>query len=104
MIKFFLVLICAALAVVLLTYGTVSPCVIVRVQVLQQAAREGGFGVIASALPDGIIDSIITSQYGSLSPGRCIAIAMQGSPLHSEASRQQASTSITKPQATHQAG
>lgn len=69
-----------ALLIVLLKFGTIDPCGIVRAEVRQEAAREGGFGVVASALPDGVIDSIIAAQYGALSPGRCIALAFTGAP------------------------
>jgi hypothetical protein len=70
----------AGMLIVVLKFGTPDPCGIVRAQIRQQAAREGGFGVVASALPDDVIDSIIVALYGPLSPGRCIALAFAGAP------------------------
>jgi hypothetical protein len=83
MTKPFLILLAAAgaaLLVVLLKFGTIDPCGILRAQIRQDAAREGGFGVVASALPDSVIDGIMAVQYGPLSPGRCIALAFAGAP------------------------
>jgi hypothetical protein len=69
------------LLIVFLKFGTIDPCGILRVEVRQEAAREDSFGgVIASALPDSIIDGIIAIQYGPLSPGRCIALAFSVAP------------------------
>jgi hypothetical protein len=82
-----------AIGELLLLYGTISPCGIVRAQVRQEAEREGGFGVIATALPDGVIDSFIASRYGTLSPASCLAIALTGSPLRSTPARRQTSAS-----------
>jgi hypothetical protein len=71
----------AALLTVLLKFGTIDPCGILRAQIRQEAAREGGFGgFVGSALPDVVVDGIIASQYGPLSPGRCIVLALQGPP------------------------
>jgi len=65
----------------LLKFGTLAPCGIVRAEVRQAAAREGGFGVVAGVLPDAVIDSIVAAQYGPLSPPRCIVLAFHGTPL-----------------------
>jgi hypothetical protein len=89
-----------ALVVVLLKFGTIDPCGIVRAEARQEAEREGGFGVVAAALPDGVIDSIIAARYGPLSPGRCIAIALafRGTPSQAPAARQQRTSAPIKPQ------
>lgn len=66
-------------AAVLLQYGTLSPCGVLRAQIREQAAREGGFGgFLANALPDSVIDGMLAAQYGSLSPGRCLSLALSG--------------------------
>lgn len=76
----------AGLLFILLKFGTIDPCGIVRAEVRQAAERAGGFGgVVAAALPDSVIDSIIAAQYGPLSPGRCISLAFEGAPLQAPA-------------------
>jgi hypothetical protein len=81
MTKFIAIALATVLLAALLDYGALAPCGIVRAQVRQQGERVGGFGVLAAALPDGVIDSIIAAHYGPLSPGRCIALAFGGAPL-----------------------
>jgi hypothetical protein len=71
----------ALCAVLLLKFGTIDPCGILRAQIRQDAAREGGFGVVASALPNVVIDGIITEHYGPLSPGRCLVLSIDRAPL-----------------------
>jgi hypothetical protein len=80
MTKIFLVLVVVAgaallLMIVWLNFGTIDPCGVLRARLRQEAEREGGFGAVVAALPDGVVDSIIVAQYGPLSPGRCIALA-----------------------------
>ena len=99
--KFILIILAAVAVVVLLKFGTIDPCGIVRAEVRQEAQREGGFGVLASVLPDGVIDSIIAAQYGQLSPGRCIALAFQGTPLRSPATPPPVSSAPAEPQVEH---
>jgi hypothetical protein len=50
-------------------FGTISPCGVLREAVRQ---RDG----LAAVLPDGIVDLGLAGQYGTLSPGRCLAILM----------------------------
>lgn len=76
--------------VVLLRFGTVSPCGILREEVRQAAAREGGLGVLASAMPDGLLDGLIESQSGPLSPGRCLVLVVSGPPVRPPVARIQA--------------
>jgi hypothetical protein len=53
----------------------------VRHEIRQAAAREGGFGgFIASALPDAVIDAIVAQEYGPLSPGRCLSLVLGRTP------------------------
>jgi hypothetical protein len=75
-----LALAAATLLVVGFTYGTIDPCGILRAKIRAEASREGGVGAIASMLPDGIIDGLVAAKYGTLSPGRCIALAFEGPP------------------------
>lgn len=99
MTKLFLTTLGAAIVVALLKFGTIDPCGIVRAEVRQEAEREGGFGgAVAAALPDGVIDSIIAAQYGPLSPGRCIVLALRRTPSQAPAEQQRALEPV-RPQA-----
>jgi hypothetical protein len=74
------------LLIVVLKFGTIDPCGIVRAEVRQQAVREGQFAqVLAAVIPDSVIDAMIASQYGQLTPGRCISLAFAGVPPHAPA-------------------
>jgi hypothetical protein len=79
------VLIGGGLSVLALKFGTVTPCGILRAEIRQEAAREGGFGLVASALPDSAIDAILAAQFGPMSPGRCIQVALSGPPVRPQA-------------------
>ncbi len=50
-------------------FGTLSPCSVVR----DTARRLNGLAVLLS---DDTLDQIIEAQYGTLSPGRCVAIML----------------------------
>ena len=50
-------------------FGTLSPCGVLRETVRQ---RDG----LAAVLPDSIVDLALAGQYGTLSPGRCLAVLM----------------------------
>lgn len=54
---------------VYLTFGTLSPCGILREQVRAQEP-------MAKLLPDFVIDAAIESKFGAMSPGRCITMAI----------------------------
>ena len=58
-----------AAVIVYLHFGSLSPC-----GVLREAVRERGG--LAAILPDDIVDLGIAGQYGSMSPGRFIAVLM----------------------------
>jgi hypothetical protein len=64
-----------ALLIVLLKFGTINPCGIVR----EQVRREGG--VLTSLLPDAVIDALIAGQNGPLSPARCMTLAFTKVPI-----------------------
>jgi hypothetical protein len=69
-------------AVLYLDYGTVAPCGILRERFRQQVVREGGQlgGFVATAMPDNVLDGLIASQYGPLSPGHCVSLLVKGAP------------------------
>ncbi len=69
------------LLILILKFGTVTPCGILRAEIRQEAARKGGLGVLLAALPDSIIDGLLVAQYGPMSPGRCIELALSGAPV-----------------------
>lgn len=71
-------------AAVFYTYGTLSPCGVLREQVRQ---RDG----LAAVLPDSVVDLAIAGQYGAMSPGRCLGILLeqQGAAKPAQTSLQQ---------------
>ena len=64
-----------------LEFGTITPCGILHAQLRKEAAQEGGLGVLLSAIPDGVIDAILEAQFGPMSPGRCLQLALSGAPV-----------------------
>ena len=80
------ILIGGGLSVFALKFGTVTPCGILRAEIRQEAAREGGFGLVVSALPDSAIDAILAAQFGPMSPGRCMQLAIAGPPIRPQTS------------------
>jgi hypothetical protein len=94
--KLLLIIPGVVLLAVLLQYGTLDPCGIVRAKIRQEAAREGGFGgFLASALPDAVINGLLEAQYGPLSPGRCIGLAFMGPLPQAPAGQPPQSTFVT---------
>jgi hypothetical protein len=55
--------------VVYLSFGTLSPCGMLRENVRKHDS-------MAAILPDGLVDAALAAQYGALSPGRCISILL----------------------------
>jgi hypothetical protein len=76
-----IVLVGAGLLILTMVFGTVTPCGILRAELRNEATREGGFGLILSALPDGAIDALLATQFGPLSPGRCLQLALSGGSI-----------------------
>jgi hypothetical protein len=72
-------------AAVFFSFGTLSPCGVLRETVRQ---RDG----LAAILPDSVVDLAIAGQYGALSPGRCLGILLEqrGVTKPAQASLQQA--------------
>jgi hypothetical protein len=58
--------------VLYLSFGTLSPCGMLR----ETVRRHDG---LAALLPNALVDAALEGQYGALSPGRCIAILVNGS-------------------------
>src|SRR5437764_1404159 len=56
---------------VYLSFGTLSPCGMLRENVRKHDA-------LAAALPDSVVDLALVAQYGALSPGQCLSILMNG--------------------------
>jgi hypothetical protein len=54
-------------------FGTLSPCGALRETVRKQDG-------LARILPDGVVDAVIESNAGPLSPGRCLALLVGGQP------------------------
>jgi hypothetical protein len=71
MLKTFLAIGLVIGAVLYLSYGTLSPCGVLRETVRQ---KDG----MAAILPDGLVDAALVAQYGALNPGRCIGILFNG--------------------------
>ena len=88
------------LLVVVLRFGTVEPCGILRAQIRHEAIREGGFTATVALLPDSVIDGLIAAaQDAPLSPGRCLALAFTGMPTPPPAAQPRASALVTPPAA-----
>lgn len=69
-----------AFGAVLYRFGTLSPCGIVREQVREEGVRQGDFaGALASLVPDSVLDAMITAAGGLPTPGRCLALLLNGS-------------------------
>lgn len=52
-------------------YGTLSPCGALRETVRKQSS-------LARILPDGVVDAVMEGNIGELSPGRCLALLING--------------------------
>lgn len=69
--KIFLALVTLFILVVYLSFGTLSPCGVLR----ENVRKHDG---MAAILPDGLVDAFLADRYGALSPGRCISILLNG--------------------------
>ena len=59
-------------------YGTLSPCGILRVEIREHAARQGGADAfLVNAMSDNLLDTALAAQYGPLTPGRCLGIVVR---------------------------
>jgi hypothetical protein len=84
----------ALIAVAVWSFGTLSPCGMLRESVRQ---RDG----LAAVLPDSIVDLALAGQYGALSPGHCLTILMNDLstpvPNTAQASRPQTAQPVPRP-------
>src|SRR5258708_21007896 len=72
----------AATGLMLFQYGTLSPCGMLRVEARQQTAHEGGGGaLLATALSDSLLDTLLGARYGPLTPGRCLELVLRREPV-----------------------
>jgi hypothetical protein len=99
----------ASCGAILLKFGTLSPCGIVREQLREEGIREGSFaGVVAAVMPDSVLDAMITAAVGTPTPGRCLALLVnhrQSGPSQTQVSRQMPiATHTQQPQTERLAG
>jgi hypothetical protein len=67
-----LAVLAAAIAVILVaTFGTLSPCGILR----ENERKQDG---LAAILPDAIVDAALAAKYGSLTPRNCVGLLLSG--------------------------
>jgi hypothetical protein len=57
--------------IVYFSFGTLSPCGMLRETVRKQDG-------MAAILPDSLVDAFLAGQYGALNPGRCVGILLNG--------------------------
>jgi hypothetical protein len=62
---------------VFLSFGTLSPCGLLRQNLREQDQ-------LAAVLPDSVLDVALAAQYGSLTPGRCLNVLLQNKRAHVE--------------------
>ncbi|QOZ33219.1 hypothetical protein XH92_17340 [Bradyrhizobium sp. CCBAU 53421] len=77
---------------VLLVFGTVSPCGMLREVQRKQDS-------VAAVLPDAVLDLALAAKYGSLTPGKCVALLLQLSRTAKNSVPQQPTqpVAVTKP-------
>lgn len=57
------------------SYGTLSPCGVLRAKLQQQAVKDGSiFGKLLALAPDSVTDFALQGTYGKLTPGRCLVL------------------------------
>ena len=72
-----LALACLVCAAVLLKFGTLEPCGILRAQLREEAARDRSLGAaFAAILPDAALDALIQATYGPLTRSRCLTLLL----------------------------
>jgi hypothetical protein len=80
-IRILAVALLAATGLMLFQYGTLSPCGMLRVEARQHAAHEdGGAALLATALSDSVLDTLLGTRYGPLTPGRCLELVLRREP------------------------
>jgi hypothetical protein len=72
-----------------LDYGTLDPCGMMRQKLRREAIAKGGSlgGFLASAMPDNVLDGVVSAEYGKpVTPGFCIGVLL-GTEKPAEAGR-----------------
>jgi hypothetical protein len=69
--KLLLVLASVVVVALFVAFGTLSPCGMLRETERKQDS-------LAAILPDGIVDVALAAKYGSLTPGKCVGLLLNG--------------------------
>jgi hypothetical protein len=81
-IRILAVALVARAGLLLFQYGTLSPCGMLRVEVRQHATQEGGdAALLATAVSDSVLDTLLAARYGPLTPGRCLGLVLRREPV-----------------------
>jgi hypothetical protein len=68
-----LIMLSILLVIVWFNFGSVQPCEVLRVQVRNMGIKTGGlFGAISGVAPDSLVDNLIVSVIGPLTPKSCL--------------------------------
>ena len=60
-------------------YGTISPCGVLRERVRNEGIDAGGFvGALSTLAPDSLVDALIKSEIGGLTPKTCLGAILDG--------------------------
>jgi hypothetical protein len=80
-IRILAVALVAGAGLLLFQYGTLSPCML-RVEARQNAAHDGGgAALLATAISDSVLDTLLAARYGPLTPGRCLGLVLRREPV-----------------------
>src|SRR5713226_9380450 len=81
-IRILVVALVAGAGLLLFQYGTLSPCGILRVEARQHAAHDGGgAALLATAVSDSVLDTLLAARYGPLTSGRCLGLVLGREPV-----------------------
>jgi hypothetical protein len=81
-IRILAVALVAGAGLLLFQYGTLSPCGMLRVEARQNAAHDGGgAALVATAISDSVLDTLLAARYGPLTPGRCLGLVLRREPV-----------------------
>jgi hypothetical protein len=81
-IRILAVALVAGAGLLLFQYGTLSPCGMLRVGARQHAAHDGGgAALLATAVSDSVLDTLLSARYGPLTPGRCLGLVLRREPV-----------------------
>ena len=81
-IRILVVALAVGAGLLLFQYGTLSPCGMLRVEARQHAAHDGGgAALLATAVSDSVLDTLLAARYGPLTPGRCLGLVLGREPV-----------------------